>query len=260
MVTIQVKVKEPASLKRKLAAIRVAIRKPITSKDRDKILEELVANIKKVPKYHLYPPRSGELEEDAYVKPVGNGIVIGSDLPYAGILEYGKAPQTASGKRRFVFEGYYPNKNIIAALMKRSAVHARSMPFFTQTVGRGARVLSAIGGAIGAVVAAIGAIIAAINPVGRNRGNPPRWLPKTTSVSMSKPSMRTDANSRVSRLPREAGRWGPSGLYKYGIYTVFARHIKAIPAHHAFSKTAKWAVGYLKKSIKNRIRKINRGA
>jgi phage gpG-like protein len=100
----------------KLEKLRDYLRNPFTrgfvKEVQDKLRANIMSSENRPLKYHTYKSDApGTLAGTCFVEKQGNDrIILGSYEPYAGVLEYGRNPQTRANSRKpFVFRGYYAN-------------------------------------------------------------------------------------------------------------------------------------------------------
>lgn len=314
----------------KLTRLDDYLQKPVTQKDRKRIRDQLINNIKRrgsgngmprIPKmfgvtpdrrasppYHVYPSVThGELETLSYVEPRGrNAIAIGSRSQHASILEIGRkaivrtlsgtnrrkklgaADSMSMGKERFdgmVFKGYYPNRRILEAIFR-----AR-MP---KRLSKNKRILEARAGremqnetdienltmmygehAFNKSKAERGKIMTSkeidediVRMTTDIKGTHKFSLNKKRVVSAS--SMLKEAR-KMSPFFKDPDRYAAilgikphsniykdaKGIpYKYGIFTVLTKKVRAVEPYGVFSQTARWAKTEIIKKMKSRIVKI----
>jgi hypothetical protein len=286
------------------------LRNPFNARLIHNIRAKLIENVRDIDKerqlpYHTYPPKSGNLESSCHVTNDGVGhITLGSDLPYASILEFGRAAQHRT-KKPFVFEGYYPNpwaiKQTISHLapsqipanlykpFKKSVVSRTSFPESgtptsvpglrgtRQTYNRNLSGTEMKNQNVHFITKILEGDIALMKwrPGKSGHGEELENYDYSVVLQGKGSSKSRTGLAKIKRdveehripegfsyrrnIPALVGKKKvmKSGVgLKYGIYTVFAYHTKAIPDYRVFEKTAEWAKEVIIKKVKANVRSV----
>jgi len=277
VIAVEVNIKPAAS---KLNKVKKLVSNPFTPYFCLKVKQELINRIRDAQgerplPYHTYPHTPRIMENLAYVEPYGkNSIIIGDNAPYASVLETGRRKMNRY-KHPFVFEGYYPNPKAVRYLLKNSRVPwlTSRHGYFTQKGKHGERFYSRYEASedispkqrkkmnIDAVVGTLE------NDIDIMRSSYKTYRDDTQKMRVRRSAARTWSriagkfrdNLMYHRLRSFQIPRGSSTKYKYGAYTVFAYHLKAIPPYQIFTETAEWAKKELRRRISSKIAEINRG-
>jgi len=248
VVQIEVKAKHANLLGRLAAYIRDPFRPAFIDKLRMKLRENIRSQGNRSLPYHTYPSKQpGFLEDNSFVESSGKGkLSMGSYVPYAATMEDGRRA-IKRRKHPIVFRGYYPNTRIIGAILKKSKAQwiKQPVPYFSSSIP------SSRGRFAGKVSASYKTNL---SPDKMKKQNI-RHIKGLFEGNIAE--MQHD-NRRIKSITNIMNRHSKefdlnAGNYKYGIYTVFAYHVKAIPAYHVYSKTAEWAKKEFEKTIVRRV-------
>ena len=260
---------------------------------KDKLRENIRSSDGRPLPYHTYPSdHQGNLEASVYVERSGpTQLVFGSDAEYAHVLEFGRPAK--SRKKPYCFRGYYPNPRAIAKILK-DAWKVGNSKWLTQSIGRHpSREISSLVDSvtqfrgksrpykgslkdeamkkqnIRTIRKLFEADISEMKHRTTKEGERPHITGKgsganRTILSTMKRNVRDlGIPSEAVKLsgvgwggkPKKGKKLGEGAALKYGIYTVFTRHTKAIAPYRVFSKTAVWAKNEFINEVKKGVRK-----
>ena len=170
--------------------------------------------------FHTYASTqhpSGEMEASLSVNSRGkNSFTIGFHVPYSNILETGRKAETGF----FIFRGYYPNRRLLRNFIRSG------LPEFTY-------------------------------------GKSKRYAQKTANIHADElydefvEDKHAGVENVAARLLQEKpGEKGTAILedkakYPFGIYTVYANKLKAVPEYHIVKNAATWARPRLRQAVKD---------
>ena len=257
-------------------------RNPILAKDEKRIFNELIQNIhtrelkrqgyRSSPPYHTYPTETfGDLEKKAYAKKKGkNMLVIGSKSQHASILETGRDPVQAATGKGLAFRGYYPSKSIMMAILRNKSISELPKKF------KGEKYVEQRKNRLASNKQTNEMITEEIQVAYGAKGKP--HLQQQFAVQSSRGGYKGLTEIRIKsrsakyyqspdRLAVRAGI-DPSGrtkyrdnkgkIYKYGIFTVLTKRVKAVKPQGVFIKTALWAKSEIVERVRGRIGRIGK--
>jgi hypothetical protein len=269
-----------------LGRLKKVIRNPVTKDDREKMRGIIISEINDVDgeqhrthPYHTYPNVYGrDLEQSVFVKNNGtNGVSIGANSEHAGILETGRGQMLAQGKR-FTFKGFYPNTSIIAALigqhgktdyfagkrLERPQSGLAMEALETYKVGKAKRYIGAKG--MTAEAPHVSPAMQSYRDALASRSKKKLYRANTRLIAtvISEAYLSRD----IERGKYLASQYGVPTTYAeriqnpsankhiYGIWTVYANHLRHIPEYRAFTRAALKCAKHWRNSLEGRIARV----